>query len=356
MSSVNPQSTVSRTRPSWGAAAVIFVIVAVAGVFYAKWDPYFLKLGVVSVHHTLGPSIITGKSAAAPAPGLAAAWDYFLAYFKDIWVALVVGLVVGAGVQSLLPRSWLLRVLGQSGWGSSSVAVAASVPSMMCTCCSAPVAVGLSRQKVAPGAVFGYWLGNPVLNPATIVFMGFVLGWNWALLRIVIGLILVAGGVYIGNRWGEKAVPDAVQRDLDQLDAADPGPSVGRFFAALGRLAVGLLPEYVVIVALLGAVRAWLFPAMSPALGHSAWLVLVLAVVGTLFVIPTAGEIPIVQTLMSYGLGLAGAGALMITLPAISLPSMAMLSQAVPKAQLARLAAWVAVMGLVTALVAHFVL
>jgi len=356
MSSVQPQSTASATRPSWGAAAVIFVILAVAGVFYAKWDPYFLKLATVSAHHTLGASIISGRNAAAPAPGLAAAWDYFLAYFKDIWIALVVGLVVGAGVQSLLPRSWLWRLLGRAGWQSSSLAVAAAVPSMMCTCCSAPIAVSLSRQKVSPGAVFGYWLGNPVLNPATIVFMGFVLGWNWALLRIIVGLILVAGGVYIGNRWGEKAVPDAVQREWDQLREPDGGPSVGRFFGALGRLAVGLLPEYLVIVALLGAARAWLFPAMSPAVGHSAWLVLVLAVVGTLFVIPTAGEIPIVQTLMSYGLGLAGAGALMITLPAISLPSMAMLSQAVSKAQLARLAAWVAAVGLVTAALAHFVL
>lgn len=351
-----PEAAVSSRRPAWGAAAVIFVVLLVAGVFYAKWDPYFLKLAPVSAHHTLGASIVTGRAARAPAVGIAAAWDYTLAYFRDIWVALVVGLVVGAGVQTLLPRQWLVRLLGRAGWGSASLAVAAAVPSMMCTCCSAPITVGLKKQHVSSGAVFGYWLGNPVLNPATIVFMGFVLGWGWALLRIGVGLVLVAGGVYIGNRWGEGQTPKAVSEQLHADAEPDAGPTARRFFGTLGRLSLGLLPEYIIIVGILGAVRAWLFPTMTPAVGHSLLLVVALAVVGTLFVIPTAGEIPIVQTLMSYGLGLGGAGALMITLPAISLPSMAMVSQAVSKAELARLAAWVAVMGLVTALLAHFLL
>ncbi|MGC8488918.1 MAG: permease, partial [Clostridia bacterium] len=189
--------------------------------------------------------------------------------------------------------------------------------------------------------------------------MGFVLGWNWALLRIAVGLVLVAGGVYLGQRLGHAPVPATMARavaDATQDTEDTEGPSFGRFLAALGRLSVGLLPEYVVIVGILGAVRAWLFPAMSPALGHNLLLVVGLALAGTLFVIPTAGEIPLVQSLLSYGLGLGGAGALMITLPAISLPSMAMLSQAVPKRLLLELAAWVAVMGLVTAFLAHLLL
>jgi uncharacterized membrane protein YraQ (UPF0718 family) len=353
---VQREVSAPRPTPRWAWAAVIFVILTVAGVFYAKWDPYFLKLAAVSVSHSLGSSIILGASRTAPAIGWAAAVSYWVAYFKDIWIALVVGLVVGAGVQTLLPRRWLLSVLGRTGWGSSGLAVAAAVPSMMCTCCSAPIAVSMKRSQVSTGAVFGYWLGNPVLNPATIVFMGFVLGWNWALLRIAVGLVLVAGGVYLGQRLGHAPVPATMATAVADATEDTEGPSFGRFLAVLGRLGIGLLPEYIVIVGILGAVRAWLFPAMSPALGHNLLLVVGLALAGTLFVIPTAGEIPLVQSLLSYGLGLGGAGALMITLPAISLPSMAMLSQAVPKRLLLELAAWVAVMGLVTAFLAHLLL
>jgi uncharacterized membrane protein YraQ (UPF0718 family) len=349
-----PVTTEPALRRGSTAAVVAFLVLAVAGVFVAKWDPYFQKAFAVAAHHTLGASIVTGKSAAAPPVGWAAAVAYTVAYFKAIWVALVAGLVIGAGVQTLLPEEWLFRVLGRLGWSSAGVALAAAVPSMMCTCCSAPVAVSLAKKNVAPGAVLAYWIGNPVLNPATIIFMGFVLGWNWALLRIAMGLCLIAGAVWIGNRFG---------RSLDTERLKPPGPTADerpgrlkRFLTTLGRLVVGLVPEYIVIVGVLGAVRAWLFPAMSPALGHSAWLVLALAIAGTLFVIPTAGEIPIVQTLMSFGLGLAGAGTLMMTLPAISLPSMAMVSQGLSPRLLATVAAWVAVVGLLTGLVASLVL
>jgi len=77
-------------------------------------------------------------------------------------------------------------------------------------------------------------------------------------------------------------------------------------------------------------VRAWFFPAMTPDIGHAIWLTTALAAAGTLFVIPTAGEVPIIQVLQQFGLGGAGAAALLVTLPAVSLPSLAMLGRALP--------------------------
>ncbi|MGH7104187.1 MAG: hypothetical protein ACREFJ_17530 [Acetobacteraceae bacterium] len=48
------------------------------------------------------------------------------------------------------------------------------------------------------------------------------------------------------------------------------------------------------------------------------------------FVILTAGEVPIIQVLQHFGLGATGAAALLITLPAVSLPSLAMLGRVLP--------------------------
>lgn len=50
-----------------------------------------------------------------------------------------------------------------------------------------------------------------------------------------------------------------------------------------------------------------------------------MALAGTLFVIPTAGEVPIVQAMLTLGMGAGPAAALIMMLPAISLPSLAML-------------------------------
>jgi uncharacterized protein len=57
---------------------------------------------------------------------------------------------------------------------------------------------------------------------------------------------------------------------------------------------------------------------------------LALAVAGTLFVIPTAGEIPIIQTMLSFGMGAGPAGVLLLTLAPVSLPSLVMVGRASP--------------------------
>lgn len=329
----------------------VFLLIVLALTFIVKWQPLFIKTRGASVHHTFGKSIVAGTSAQSP-KGWHAALSFSLTYAKSVWQAVVLGLVIAAGVQELVPRDWLLRLFGRSRSSATLAGGLTAVPSMMCTCCSALPTVTLARSRAAVGATMAYWLGNPVLNPAVIVIMGFVLGWRWAVLRVVVGIVLVFGVATLAQRFfGEKDLPPAASEAAGEALAAarSPLPLVRRYFTTLVRLAAVLLPEYAVIVLVLGAVRAFLFPAMSPSVGHALWLVVVLVITGTLFVIPTAGEIPVVKSFMSFGLGPAGAGALMITLPAVSLPSLVMVGRAVPARVLVFVAGCVAVMGFITA-------
>ena len=96
---------------------------------------------------------------------------------------------------------------------------------------------------------------------------------------------------------------------------------------------------------LLGAARAWLFPVLDFSIDNSLMWVVGAALVGTLFVIPTAGEVPIVQALLALGVGVGPAAALLVTLPPVSLPSLAMVSRSFRRAELAVLALGVAGMG-----------
>ena len=122
-------SSLSRSSSRIGFA--VFLVATLALLFYVKWDPYFAKSLKAAATHTLGPSIVSGTSAAAPAFSVQAAIQYGIAYGLDIWEALVAGLLLGAGVQVLLPRDWLRRLLGKRGLRSSLIGGAASVPSMM---------------------------------------------------------------------------------------------------------------------------------------------------------------------------------------------------------------------------------
>jgi uncharacterized membrane protein YraQ (UPF0718 family) len=121
-----------------------------------------------------------------------------------------------------------------------------------------------------------------------------------------------------------------------------------RFGRALLRLSIVLVPEYVLVVMLIGAFRGWLFP-IGATLGSGLLVVLIAAVVGTLLVIPTAAEIPILQGLAIAGVAAGPIGALLITLPAVSLPGIAMVGRALGWRTTAATAVMVAVGGLLGA-------
>ena len=125
-----------------------------------------------------------------------------------------------------------------------------------------------------------------------------------------------------------------------------------RWLRILARMAVRLLPEYIVLVLLLGAARAWLFPHIGSNVTSSIGWIVAFAVAGMLFVIPTAGEVPIIQAMLSLGMGVGPAGALLMTLPPISVPSFAMLAGSFRPRVLAFVAIMVVLFGVLGGLTA----
>jgi len=209
------------------------------------------------------------------------------------------------------------------------------LPGMMCSCCAAPVTAGLRQSQVSSGAAMAFWLANPLLNPATLIFMGFVLGWHFAAIRLVAGLLMVLGIAWLVQR----SVPDqAVTAPV--IPARDEQPFLSRWLRVMWRLFCNTIPLYIVAVLLLGAAHVWLFPHADGAVGNTLFWVMLMAIAGCLFVIPTAAEIPIVQTMMLAGMGIAPALALLVTLPAVSVPSLLMLHRAFPARAL-----WIALIG-----------
>jgi uncharacterized membrane protein YraQ (UPF0718 family) len=123
----------------------------VAGLFYVKWFPYYNRAFVAAANHSIGSSILMGTAESPPTPSLDAALNYALAYGKAIWQAMVLGLLLGSAVQALLPVEWVARSLGKTGFTSVAKGGLLSIPGMMCTCCAAPVVVGLRELSGVSG-------------------------------------------------------------------------------------------------------------------------------------------------------------------------------------------------------------
>lgn len=110
---------------------VVLALIAIGGLYYVKWNPYYDKAFVAASKHSIGDSIVSGKTASPPPPSLQAAWGYTVAYTQAVWKAMVLGLLLGAAVQALVPREWIVRVLGKMSFRSVAVAGLASIFSMM---------------------------------------------------------------------------------------------------------------------------------------------------------------------------------------------------------------------------------
>ena len=326
--SVSTPTPVSRRTAAIGLA--ILVVVAVIGLSWAKWLPYAQRAGAVAASGSWkGSSLLT---TGAGESSLARAWDFTLAYGSAVWKALVVALVVATVLDVLVPRHWLVRALGRrTPVGGSLAGGLASLPGMMCTCCSAPIAVTMRRAGVPLPAALAFWLGNPVLNPAVLVFLALLAPPSWVLVRIGVGVLLVLGfsalvGVVVARRSGRSGDLPAAR---DAVAAADEpfvwGAVPRQLLVRFARLAVVLVPEYLVVVFVVGLIGA----PLGEVLGHGGALaVLLAALVGVVLVLPTAGEIPILLGLAAAGASAGVLGALLLVLPAISLPSAVMVSRA----------------------------
>lgn len=306
------------------AGLLAFFALAAGMLLWAKWSPYTGKIEHLwSSPHWTSSDLLDNAGNAGSAPSPAGAWAFTRAYFTAILPALLAALVIASGLQALVPQRWVARTLSRGGNGRSALLGGlVALPSLMCTCCTAPVAVTLRRRGAPASATLAYWVGNPVLNPVVLVFLLLVAPWQWTVTRLLAGAVLVFGASALVARLDppRPAEPPALE---DVSLARAPGSFV-RSFATL---ALRLLPEYLVVVFLVGLFRGWLLPLGASAAHWPVLAAIAAAVLGTLIVIPTAGEIPILLGLSAVGIGSGAIGALLITLPAISLVSMAMVAR-----------------------------
>jgi uncharacterized membrane protein YraQ (UPF0718 family) len=328
------------------AGTLAFFAIAAAGLTWAKWAPYGHELVSLWGRHVWrGKDMLASAGHAGAAPSVSGAWRFTRAYGADVWPAVIAALVMAAAVDSFVPRRWLLRVMAQQGrYRGSLVGGLLALPCLMCTCCTAPVAATLRRGRVPTSAALAYWIGNPVLNPAVLAFLALVAPWQWVAVRIAVGVPLVFGATGLVARLARSRDDEAV--DPRVLPAFELRRAPAGFLRSLTRIAATLLPEYLLVVFMLGLFRGWLFPLDASAAHLGILALFAAAALGTLVVVPTGGEIPITQGLAAAGVSLGTVGALLITLPAISLVSMAMVVRAFSARVTSAMAGAVAVSGL----------
>ncbi|OMH24575.1 permease [Tersicoccus phoenicis] len=318
----------SQRRRSVVVGVLLLVIILLAGLAWAKWVPYTSRAQtLVGTRAWSGGAVFSAAGVPGSSPSFGGALAFTGSYLAAVWPAALVGITVGAALETLVPRHWLVRLLSRrTRWGQGVAGGLLSLPTMMCTCCTAPVASSLRRRGVPLGASVAYWLGNPLLNPAVLLFIALTLPWRFVVVRAGVGAAVVLIAAMLAARWARGATERPSVVVVDDDPASIP-QLLRRFAVTLARYVAIIAPEYVLLVFLTGLLSGWLsdWAGLGDAAGPLA--LLVVGVVGAVLVIPTGGEIPVVVGLVVAGASMGVAGVLLITLPALSLPSVIMVAR-----------------------------
>jgi len=122
----------------------------------------------------------------------------------NIWLQLSPWLLLGAltaGVlHVLVPDGWLKKHL--SGRGGVLKAVAIGIPLPLCSCGVIPVGLGLRKEGASSGAAVGFLISTPQTGVDSVLVSGTLLGWPFAVLKLMVALVTGLVGGLLANLGG----------------------------------------------------------------------------------------------------------------------------------------------------------
>jgi uncharacterized membrane protein YraQ (UPF0718 family) len=116
---------------------------------------------------------------------------------------LLLGFVIAGLLRIFFTEGWVRRHLGQKGLYQIFKAVVIGIPLPLCSCGVIPVAAGIRRQGGQKGAVAAFAAATPQTGVDAILATSGMLGWVFALVRVVIAFVngIIAGLVV--EKWGD---------------------------------------------------------------------------------------------------------------------------------------------------------
>jgi uncharacterized protein len=264
-------------------------------------------------------------------------------YLLNVWHATMLGILLSGLALTVLP-AYFESYVRRPGFTGSLFGAAFALPQPFCSCCSSVMAPSFVRGGASTTFLLSFIIGAPMLNVTTMLLALTLLPAPFAITRIVAGIVVTVLVTYlvarVSDRWegtrppikNPKPVAGWRRRlgaaylglfDLERIirhrGVETPAQLIGAWLHASGRIALVLPTLWVWSV-----IASAIFRALPSAFGNNLTSVVLSAVVGTFFMISTWSEIPMALQLIQSGFT-GPAAALLVVLPAISLPCMMLL-------------------------------
>lgn len=239
-------------------------------------------------------------------------------------------------VQSYFPPERTKKILGRYKgiWANVMGALLGTV-TPFCSCSSIPIFMGFTRAGISSGVTFSFLISSPLVDLGAFVLLSSVFGFPIAIAYVVVGLVLaVVGGTIIEKTGVGGNVRDFISQGGAVETVGETPTKKERLIYARDQM-LGTLKKvwiYILVGVGIGAAIHNFIPQewIQAVLGEDKWYgVLVASVVGVPMYADIFGTIPVAEALFFKGVGVGTILSFMMSVTALSLPLLIMLSKAV---------------------------
>lgn len=239
-------------------------------------------------------------------------------------------------IQSYFPPERTKKILGRfQGIGANAVGALLGTVTPFCSCSSIPLFMGFTRAGLSSGVTFSFLISSPLVDLGAFVLLVSVFGFPIATAYVVVGLMLaIVGGTIIEKTGVGKHVQDYIlEGSIAEMDGVEMLQRDRLIYAKDQMLStLKKVWMYILVGVGIGATIHNFIPAewIQAVLGSDKWYAVPLAtILGTPMYADIFGTIPVAEALFAKGVGVGTILSFMMSVTALSLPSMIMLSKAV---------------------------
>lgn len=267
---------------------------------------------------------------------LGASVHFFIYDVIKIFILLSVLIFLVSWIQSYFPPERSRKILGKfNGVTANIVGALLGTITPFCSCSSIPLFIGFTSAGLPMGVTFSFLISSPLVDLASIILLASVFNWSIALVYTGIGIVLaVVGGTIINKSNMDKYVAEFAKKPSLQNGNIESLSNRERLQFSIDQVKDVFQRVWIYVLAGVGigaGIHNWIPESLITAtLGNQNWWSVPIAtLIGVPMYADIFGTLPIAEALLTKGVGIGTVLAFMMSVTALSIPSMILLKKVV---------------------------
>ena len=262
--------------------------------------------------------------------------QFFIYDTLKISILLMVLIFIISYIQTYFPPGRTKQILSKyNGISGNILSALLGTVTPFCSCSSIPIFIGFTNAGLPLGMTFSFLISSPLVDLGSLVLLTSIFGFKIAVAYVIVGLVIaVAGGTIIGKLKPENQLEPKLFGKAEKLDNTSYESRKKRCKFAFSEAweTWKYVIKFILIGVAVGAVIHNWIPdnIIETILGNkNPFSVIIASLVGIPMYADIFGTIPIAEALYFKGVGIGTVLSFMMSVTALSLPSMIMLRKVV---------------------------